>query len=192
MNPLQLNEKKSPPQAFQSTIFNLINLRKESFRDAFSWKGFYTWDFNKIKWFFLLFKPFMVFTHWLKYLNKNKCIPYFLPCCCHSIKKNWLCSNDTKLRLINKNYCWTVQLWRGSYYVNGSKRMHGSKWVFGFTMFKWSIVYQFGTKIPLSLRLSRWFLGWKLWIDPRRSNAKTEHGRSGSYPCLSSDHFKWA
>lgn len=85
-----------------------------------------------------------------------------------------------------------VQLWRGSYHVNRSKRMHGSEWVFGFAMLKWSVVYQFGTEIPLSLRLLRRFLGWKLRIGSRRSNTEAEHGRSRSYPCLSSNHFKWA
>lgn len=100
--------------------------------------------------------------------------------------------NRKRIFQYDYNKMLNIQLWWGSCYVNRSERMHGSKWMFGFTMLERSVVHQFGTETPLSLRLFRWFLGRKLRIDTRRPNSETEHGRTRGYSCLPSSHFKWA
>lgn len=83
-------------------------------------------------------------------------------------------------------------MWRRPSDVNRSERLYGSQRMFGFAVYEWCVVHQFGTEIPLSLRLFGRILGRKLSISARGTNIEIEHGSAGSHSCLSTDHIKWA
>lgn len=85
-----------------------------------------------------------------------------------------------------------IQLWRRSCDVNRPKRLYGSQRMPGLAVYEWCIVHQFGTEIPLSMRLFGRILGRKLSISARGTNIEIEHGSSGSHSCLPIDYIKWA